>query len=133
MAVTCTTSALADASACYLCIPSQDMQAVRILLLCNFINGETMTCTPQTLVDAAVSAGFNRMSHQQANAVEILLLCTLANTGGGGGGGSVEIFAYSGAPPPTDPPTNPLAAAIAYSEDGSGPTFYWNVGTQSWF
>lgn len=92
-----------------------------------------MTCTPQALVNAAVEAGLNRMQPNQANAVEILLLCTLANTGGGGGG-SVEIFTYSGADPTSDGlvPTNPLAAAIAYSEDGSGGTFYWNVDTQAW-
>lgn len=106
------------------------MQAIRILLLCNTINGDTMTCSPEALVEAALSAGFNRMSPQQAGAVELLLLCTLANTGGGGGG-SVEIYTYSGASP-TDPPDNPLAAAISYSEDGTSATFYWNINTQAW-
>lgn len=130
MAVTCTTSALAEAASCYTCIPPQLRQAVRLLLLCNTINGDTMTCTPQALVDAATSAGFNRMSPNQAEAVEVLLLCTLANTGGGGGG-ALEVFTYSGAEP-TDPPSSPLAAAIAYSEDNSGPVFYWNVDTQAW-
>lgn len=131
MPITCTSESLADASDCYLCISPQMAQGIRILLLCNTINGDTMTCTPAALVAAATAAGFDRLSPQQSSAMEILLLCTLANSGGGGGG-SLEVFAYSGASP-TDPPDNPLAAAITYPEDGaSGSVYYWNIIAQAW-
>lgn len=127
----CTPEALAEAATCYNCMSPQQMRAAQILMLCNFINGTTMTCTPNALASAALSAGFDRMPPQQQEAIITLLLCTIVNTGGGGGGGALEVFTYTGTEP-TDPPTNPLAAAISYDPTGAEPVFYWSVDDQQW-
>lgn len=100
-------------------------------MLCNLINGTTMTCTPQALATAALSGGFASLQPIQIQAVITLLLCTLVNTGGGGGGGAMQVFTYTGTEP-TDPPTNPLAAAIAYDPTGVESVFYWNIDDQQW-
>src|SRR5690348_13552567 len=137
MPVTCTTTALAESSTCYTCISPRMLQAVRILLLCNTINGVTMTCTPDALVEAAAAAGYDQIPPQQANAIEVMLLCTIANTGGGGGGGVNELTEYTGAPvfPSTNPPppANPLSPAQAYETTGAYPNLNWSTSLQTWF
>lgn len=136
MAILCETSSLATAATCYACgIPPTYQLAVQAYLLCNFVNGTTVTCTPQALVTAALSAGFGNLQPQQLMGISTFLLCAITNNGGGGGGGGVQqVFTYSGAlaPEDVDPPTDVLLPAIAYSPTGEGPVYWWNVDTQSW-
>lgn len=89
------------------------MAAIRIRLLCAIINGETMTCDPTALIDASrciescIPAGL-------MPAVEIYLLCQIANNGtGGGSGGGIEVTC--GVIDPVTPPTG--ACGIYYRTD----------------
>lgn len=135
MPVSCDRNSLAEASDCYICLSPQVMSAVRILLLCNYVNGETMTCTPEALVESAVSAGYDRMSPAQQGAIELMLLCEIANSGGGGGGGGVGAV-MRGSGPPTDPPSSVLQGAVYYDDDAASPsydiTWNWSVPLQAW-
>jgi len=54
---------------------------------------------------------------------------TLAAAIGGGGGG--QIIEYSGTYP-SSPPANSNSPAIAYSADGTGSVWFWNVTGQTW-
>jgi len=80
----CTSSALADSAACFTCVSPTQLQAIRILLLCNTINGTPMNCDASTLLAAAIDAGYTRMSPGQSDAVEVYLLCSLSNNSSGG-------------------------------------------------
>lgn len=46
-----------------------------------------MNCDADELADAAIAAGYTRFSPNQADGIELYLLCELANNGGGGGTG----------------------------------------------
>lgn len=86
------------------------------------------TCNIGELITDACASGFKCLSEEQYRALILQLLCNISE---GGGGGTQQVFLYTGAAPVTNP-DDPALPAISYKEDGSGPTFYWNVSAQAW-
>lgn len=87
MAVTCTSTALIDATRCQECqIPPGMIPYVKLAILCNIVNGVTMTCDSATLIEAAkcfecqIPLGF-------VPYIEVYLLCQIASGSSGSGGG----------------------------------------------
>lgn len=92
MAVECDADSLSTSSACWLCLTEKELRGIRILLLCNILNGVATDCNTQTLVNEAYAAGYIQMGEKQQMAVETYLLCQFASGGGGGGSGVLEGF-----------------------------------------
>lgn len=67
----------------------------------------------------------------QLQLIEIALLSSIVDAGGGGSGAVLE---YTTTDPTTDGivPTNVNDPAVAYSRDGTGPTYVWNTVTHVW-
>lgn len=84
MPVTCTPEALAEASTCFLDLPWRTRQAIRVYLLCAYINGDTVDCDPNALATAA-TCYLASLSAAQLDAIETYLLCQLASAPAGGG------------------------------------------------
>lgn len=96
--------------------------------LCNYINGVSMTCTPENLLNLATLAGYLDMSVKNQYGALVYLMCNLA--GGGGGGGNAQFVTYTVAPPAS--PTNTAQPALAYDPTGNLPTLGWNTANQTW-
>ena len=133
MAVSCDIDDLAEAAKCFNGYGPLLLKAIRIRLLCAFLNSESMDCDIDTLAEEARCYLAN-FSEGQMDAVETWLVCQVANSGGGGGGGSGQIKNYI-----SDPntelvvPDDLTKPAIAYpTVSGVGPTYYWDVGDQNW-
>lgn len=128
MPVTCTAASLASAAKCYEHLSWDIRKAIRILNYCAFLNGTTMTCTPQAL--AVLAACFkSSLSTNQLDAIETYLSCQIANSGGGSGS-LVQVFKGNyGGVAPTDTPT--ASAAVAYDLDAPNREWYWTGS--AWF
>jgi len=74
---TCTADAIADRINCLGCLSGQELDAIKVLLLCQLVDG---TCTPKQLIDDA--APFNLFNNDQLKRAEVALLCELATSGG---------------------------------------------------
>jgi hypothetical protein len=88
-----------------------------------------MTCTPQVLL--AASNCFQCLSEKQLQEINVYLLCQIVNNPSGGGGNAPVVYI---ADPNTEglKPADPTKPAVAYSADGSGSMFGWNVAQQKW-
>lgn len=118
MTISCLPNDLAVAAKCFNGgFGTTLLKAIRIRLLCGFLNGETMTCDPNTLAIAATCFA-EGLSQGQLDAIETYLVCQVANSGGGGGGGSVT--SGTGAPSST-----PTGSAIYY-DNLTGIIYQWN-------
>lgn len=82
MAVTCTTSNLADLAKCFTCLAPNVVQGIRIKLLCSFINGDAVNCDVDTLVEEAKC--YACLSPVQREAIETYLVCQIAGGSAGG-------------------------------------------------
>jgi len=99
--------------------------AVMIAVLCNILNGTSVTCNATALATAGKC--FTGMNPIQQGAVIIYLLCQISATGGGGGGSSnVTSGDYGGGQPDFTPATD---TAIAI--DTSNGTI-WSWYSNSW-
>src|SRR5882724_11187171 len=130
MAVSCEPSDLAIAAACF----NQGygpvvLKAMRIRLLCAFLNSETMTCTPEALSELV--GCFLSLDEGTLDAIETFLVCQVANNGGGGGSGCVTC---SSSPPTTPPNVADCPCAITFGiGDWVGFYWVWDVGfTNAW-
>lgn len=79
MAISCNPEDLAVAAECFNCVSPRVLKAIRIRLLCAFLNDETMACDPKTLSEEAVKFFSSMMSPGQLDAIEAYLLCQIAN------------------------------------------------------
>lgn len=129
MAISCDPNDLASAAACF----NQGygaplLKAMRIRLLCAFLNSETMTCTPDAL--AELVSCFLALDAGTIDAIETYLVCQVANAGGGGSG-----CVTCSSTPPTDPPNEadcPCAITVGIG-DWVGFYWVWDVGfTDTW-
>lgn len=88
-----------------------------------------MTCDPKTLLAAANC--FQCLSLPQLSQINAYLLCRIVNNPSSGGGNAPVVYV-------TDPnaeglkPADPTKPAVAYSADGSGAMFGWNMAQQKW-
>lgn len=134
MAVSCNAEQLAAAATGFYQVPTQSQKGVWIYLLCAFLNGTTVAaCDAESLVAASKTYQPPHLSSRQQDSVISYLLCQIAQNGGGGGGGASQLVQYT-ADPNTEgkKPANTAANAVAYSADGSGAFFGWDINTQSW-
>lgn len=115
----CNSNALAENAACLACASPIELQGIRILLLCNILNGTPMNCDANTLMAAASAAGYTAMPPRQMDAVEVYLLCSLSN-----GSGSGFTFGNYGGGEPTFIPASGEGAAVDTS-DGTK-WYYYN-------
>lgn len=83
---------------------------------------------PECIFDSGTTPNYGNSKWQ----IEQKILCALNDTAGGGGGG--QMMVYTGSDPTSDGlvPNNVNAAAMAYSQDGSGNTYVWNTSTHAW-
>lgn len=126
----CTPESLADDAKCFVCIPPKVLQAIRIYLLCTTIDGEIVSCNPETLAAAAVEFLPSSVSPAMLNAIETYLVCQLNQSGGGGGGGGVQRV-FSGNYGGGTPSDTPIASeAIAYDLDP--PNNFWIWTGSAW-
>lgn len=125
MAISCDPSSL-RASACgFDSIDPGLRPLVRILLLCNILNGTTMTCDAATLMAAAKC--LTGLSYDDRSLVELILLCNIMNGTGGGAATKQQVLQDATAAPPPDP-TKP---AISFATGGGGIS-EWDVLSQTW-
>lgn len=132
MATLCDGQSLASASKCLVETFSRvELKAIRIVLLCNLINGTSMECDAQTLATASKCI-LEQMSYGDMEAAETYLVFQL-NSSGGGGSGSAQIKTYI-ANPNTEGvvPGDVNSPAVAYAADGSGAQFGWDINLQVW-
>jgi hypothetical protein len=78
----CAPQDLLTGTECWLCLPPLVQQAIRIVLLCAIKNGDTVICDPQTLQNEA-NCILSCVPMGSMAAVEIKLLCDIANNSGG--------------------------------------------------
>lgn len=129
MAISCDPNDLAIAAKCFNGgFGAPLLKAIRIRLLCGFLNGETMICDPNSLAIAA-TCYVEGLSQGQLDAIETYLVCQVANGGGGGGGGG-QLVPYTVAPPAN--PTNTAQPAFAYDPTGILPSLGWNTSSLTW-
>lgn len=135
MAATDSQSLLAAAN-CYQCFssnPYSQMLAKLALLKQILLTLDPMADTsPQALLSQANCFTCYGNNPYTLTLMELALLVNIANTGIGGGGG--QILVYTTTDPTTDGvvPTDVTQPAIAYKNDGSGPTFQWQIATGTW-
>ena len=85
-------------------------------------------CNPSTLLESAKC--FSCLSKKELQAVIAQLLCNISS-GGAGSGNPPVVYT-------TDPntealtPADPTLPALAYSSNGAGAIYGWNVGSQTW-
>ena len=128
MAISCTPSALVAGSDCIACnLTHKQLLASLVYVLCQV---NKMNCTPASLASAAECYKC-AMTEKQLLASAVYILCT---NGAGGGGGGGQLVVYTAADPTTGGnfPTDKTQPAIAYSQNGTGPTYVWNTLTQAW-
>jgi len=88
----------------------------------------------QTLLSNRQVAGYAAAANcSVADLLELSLLNIIVGGGGGGGGGGNQPVVYI-SDPNTESlvPANVNLPALAYSADGSGSTYGWNVSLQRW-
>ena len=79
MAVTCNAETLAGLSNCLVeTFSLQELKAIRVYLLCNYLNGVTVETDPQSLATNSRCL-LNSMSQGQLDAAETYLLCQIVN------------------------------------------------------
>lgn len=126
MGLTCTAEALNAAAICFTCLSEKQLGAIDLYLKCAQLNGITVTCNAETLLAAAVAAGFDKLSEKQQAAVGVYLDCQLNNSGGGGGpGGSITCGNYSGGQPTFTPSAT---CAMAVDTSNGSLWLYYNGG-----
>lgn len=96
------------------------LAAIRIRLLCAIIDGQTMACDVQTLVDAAKCIE-NCVPAGMMASVEIYLLCQIANSGIGGGGSSSGVTCGT-----VDPSAGPSGSCALYYRKDTGRVWVWD-------
>jgi len=99
--------------------------ATMIAVLCNILNGTSVTCTSTALATSAKC--FVGIPPIQQGAIIIYLLCQISANGGGGGGGGQSNYAEDfGGVTPFETPNNGFPTAFDTSNgnlwqwDGSG-------------
>ncbi len=129
--LSCDASDLSRDAICLVGFSPPQSQAIRIALLCAYLNGTTMNCDPDTLADAAKC--YVGIPPAFRDAIEIYLLCQLVN----GGSGSVQVLTTSDINPNTASivPDDQTKAAFWYQipSDGSGTNLWtWDTNLLSW-
>lgn len=85
---TCSLSELLSSSACFASVPKGMRDILRLQLLCQIVNGESVAeCDIQTLLDDA--ACFAAVPQGTRDILELQLLCEISEGGGGGGSGGI--------------------------------------------
>jgi hypothetical protein len=130
MAIECDVASLAEAAKCFNSgYDALVLRAMRIVLLCGAINGDTMDCSPDAL--AELIPCFLNQEAGTLDAIETYLVCQLANGGGGGGGGSPIS---SGVVDPVAAPTNPAVDNVYFNivNLAAITMWLWPAGGAAW-
>lgn len=127
MSFSCDWKALVAASSGYLPLDPRVRRAIRVLLWCKFLNGQTATCDPKALALEATGI-WSCVTPDQFDAIETMFTCLFVNSGGGGGGATQVFSGNYGGGEPTQTPTT--SAAIAYDLDS--PFTMWTWSGSSW-
>lgn len=131
MAVSCEPNVLAAAASGFDGGQSFQLKAIWVYLLCNLINGVTVTCDANTLAtNAACFVGC--LSEGQLNAVITYLLCQLAVGGGGGGGANNNVIYVADPNAEALVPPDQTKPSFTYSLNFTLPVMTWNTSTLSW-
>ena len=127
MAIVCDAQTLAGLTPCLVETFSRvELKAIRIRLLCAFLNGESMNCDPQSLATASACI-LENMSAGDMEAAETYLVCQINSSGGGGGGGTGATFGNYGGVAPNFTPASGVGLAV----DISNQTL-WEYNTGAW-
>lgn len=77
MAIECDPVVISDSLGCWNTLPVLTLKAIQIVLLCDWINGETVECDPAALAERANC--FVMLSKGQIEAILTYLWCQVAN------------------------------------------------------
>lgn len=86
-----------------------------------------MACNVNELAESAKC--FMCYSEKALLAMVVWMTC---DGGGGVGGGNAPVVYTSDPNTESLTPTDPTKPAMAYSSDGTGAVYGWNVGSQTW-
>jgi hypothetical protein len=78
MAVECDPDSLAELIPCWMPITVPVLKGIRIILLCAWINGETIECDPEALAESAACIA-DKFSETQLDGLIAHLMCQVAN------------------------------------------------------
>ena len=121
----CTASELVDSAKCFAGLPRNQIELVKLALLCKILQAHTpmATCNVSSLVEDAKC--FVGLTPQQMQAVQIQLLCEILNSGGTG---TTCIVCVDGDETPTD--AAPCDCSIAYNQVGQ--FWFWHALDAAW-
>jgi len=122
----CTPTALAQEARCFLCAPSNVLEAIKTLLLCRLLQHyePTMNCDVQAL--ASSSTCFQCADQRTIAAIQTQLLCSILTAVEGGTGTGVVCG-------PLNPPVaNPGVSCQIYYNPTVGGLWSWDDNLTLW-
>lgn len=117
----CDTSSLMADAACFSCLPSGQMEAIKLSLLCRIAQSldANMTCDPATLIEEARC--FTCLPAGMLQIVQTQLLCNIAGATASGLAPSDQVSCGNG-----EPVAAPTATCALYVDLLTTALYYWD-------